>query len=258
MNTNTLYLAYTSSTTKSYWCHLCKKEFNKIFIENIDIQCRFCSNNFCEEINLTEDLEQHPSTFIPYQSSSNTNINTNTNNNNLNANQRPNTQNTSSSAITGNSLFNLVMTTRSNRPRTTSSLLDMIFNLLRERNTEENNMENIINYIMQNDPNRYGNPPASKSVLDSLERITVNEFNLSEISKEISSSSENNCSVCKDNFEFGNIGLKLPCKHFFHEECIMPWLKERNSCPTCRFELPTDDADYEARRNNNVNVNITN
>ena len=31
---------------------------------------------------------------------------------------------------------------RTNRPRTTSSLLDMIFSLLRDRNTEENNMEN--------------------------------------------------------------------------------------------------------------------
>ena len=247
---NALDLAYTTSTTKSYWCHLCKKEFNKIFIENTEIQCRFCGNHFCEEINQIEDLEQHPSTFIPYESSINQNqiANTISTNSNINSNalQRLNSQSASSSANTGNSLFNLVMMTRSNRPRTTSSLLDMIFNLLRDRNTEENNMENIINYIMQNDPNRYGNPPASKSVLEALERIKVNESNLSEIGKE--SSCENNCSVCKDNFEVGQIVLKLTCKHFFHEECIMPWLKERNSCPTCRFELPTDDPEYEARK----------
>lgn len=239
---NTLDLAYTTSTTKSYWCHLCKKEFNKIFIENVDIQCRFCGNNFCEEINQSEDLEQHPSTFVPYESANSQNQN----NNSENQNQRQQVV-SSFSTNTRNSLFNLVMMTRSNRPRTTSSLLDMIFNLLRDRNTEENNMENIINYIMQNDPNRYGNPPASKSVIETLEKIVVNELNKNEIGKE---GSCENCSVCKDDFEISQMILKLPCKHIFHEECIMPWMKERNSCPTCRFELPTDDPDYEARKNN--------
>jgi len=235
---NALDLAYTTSITKSYWCHLCKKEFNKIFIEHVDVQCRFCGNNFCEEIIQNEDLEQHPSNFIPYESTQNSN------NTNRTQNQ---SQTTSSSTNTRNSLFNLVMMSRSNRPRTTSSLLDMIFNLLRDRNTEENSMENIINYIMQNDPNRYGNPPASKSVIETLEKIIVNEENLNEIGKE---GSCENCSVCKDIFEVNQLIVKIPCKHIFHEECIMPWLKERNSCPTCRFELPTDDPDYESRKNN--------
>lgn len=227
---NTIDLPYTTSITKSYWCHLCKKDFNRIFIENVEIQCRFCGNNFCEEINPLEDLQEHPSAFIPYE----------------NTNRRPST-NSSSSTNTRNSLLNFVLMPRTNRPRTTSSLLDMIFSLLRDRNTEENNMENIINYIMANDPNRYGNPPASKEVLNNLEKIIVNDENLSLLIKEASCE---NCSVCKDDFEISQIVLKLPCKHIFHDDCIMPWLKERNSCPTCRNELPTDDPDYEARKNN--------
>jgi len=240
---NTLDLVYTTSTTKTFWCHLCKREFNKIFIENVDIQCRYCGNFFCEEINPNEDFDQHPSTFIPYESS-NTNNNSNPRINQSNSN---NTNTASSSVNTRNSLFNMVMLSRSNRPRTTSSLLDMIFNLLRERNTEENSMENIINYIMQNDPNRYGNPPASKNAVETLEKIIVNEENLNEIGKE---GCCDNCSVCKDIFEITQQILKLPCKHIFHDDCIMPWLKERNSCPTCRYELATDDPDYESRRNN--------
>ena len=49
--------------------------------------------------------------------------------------------------------------------------------------------------------------------------------------------------------------MDLPCNHYFHEECIMPWLNQHDSCPICRFELKTDDDDYEKmklQRNENI------
>jgi E3 ubiquitin-protein ligase RNF115/126 len=225
---NSLDLGYSTSTTKVYWCHLCKKEFNKIFIENVEVQCRFCGNNFCEETSSERGVD-HPSNFQPYESSSS------------------NAGNQSAPGMTNgtraSSLLNMIYMPRPGRPRTTSSFLDMIINVLGGLN-EENNMENIINYILANDPNRYGNPPASKKSIDSLEKIIINDSNL----KLLFNDCDNSCPVCKDCFEIDQKALTLPCKHIFHDDCILPWFKERNSCPTCRYELATDDPDYEARK----------
>ncbi|KAI8130839.1 E3 ubiquitin-protein ligase RNF181 homolog [Lucilia cuprina] len=56
------------------------------------------------------------------------------------------------------------------------------------------------------------------------------------------------CAVCKQPAENGEKYKILPCKHEFHEECILLWLKKANSCPMCRYELETDDEAYEELR----------
>lgn len=50
----------------------------------------------------------------------------------------------------------------------------------------------------------------------------------------------NDCSICFQNYEKGD-GVKLPCNHIFHNECILPWLKDKNTCPLCRHPVVNCD-----------------
>lgn len=102
-------------------------------------------------------------------------------------------------------------------------------------------LEQLIQQLAENDPNRYGTPPAAKSAVDLLPDV--------KISKELMAADDGEqCAVCKDEFEIGAEAKQMPCKHLYHKDCIIPWLELHNSCPVCRFELPTDDPDYENRR----------
>ncbi|CAI7897127.1 unnamed protein product [Closterium sp. NIES-53] len=56
------------------------------------------------------------------------------------------------------------------------------------------------------------------------------------------------CSVCREKWEIGDKLREMPCSHRFHVDCLQPWLDEHNSCPLCRYEMPTDDHAYERRK----------
>ncbi|KAF0930204.1 hypothetical protein E2562_030851 [Oryza meyeriana var. granulata] len=105
-------------------------------------------------------------------------------------------------------------------------------------------LEQLIEQLAENDPNRYGTPPAAKSALSTLPDVIVTDamFAAAEGAE---------CAVCKEDFSPGEGAKQMPCKHIYHAECIIPWLELHNSCPICRFELPTDDPDYEGRKKSN-------
>jgi len=56
------------------------------------------------------------------------------------------------------------------------------------------------------------------------------------------------CPVCLKGLEEEDVINRLPCKHQFHKECIVPWLQKTCSCPVCRHQLPTDDKAFEEMR----------
>lgn len=48
------------------------------------------------------------------------------------------------------------------------------------------------------------------------------------------------CSICRDDFTVGSEAVKLPCKHYYHADCLKPWLERNHTCPLCRHPLPTE------------------
>ncbi|OIW12762.1 hypothetical protein TanjilG_24695 [Lupinus angustifolius] len=91
-----------------------------------------------------------------------------------------------------------------------------------------------------------GAPPAAKSAVDALPTVEITA------EKEAVA-----CAICKDMVGVGGVAKRLPCGHQYHGDCIVPWLGSRNSCPVCRFELPTDDKEYEQQRKNKRVMNIS-
>lgn len=85
-------------------------------------------------------------------------------------------------------------------------------------------------------------PPASYRAIQQIPLISITPEDLAEpVNRE--------CCVCLESYELGQQVVRLPCAHLFHGSCIRDWLLESScTCPVCRYELPTDDADYEAGR----------
>ncbi|KAM3141239.1 hypothetical protein pb186bvf_006624 [Paramecium bursaria] len=63
------------------------------------------------------------------------------------------------------------------------------------------------------------------------------EEHISKIQKMKMGKSSKDCYICQSDFVKGVIIMKLPCKHIFHEGCIVPWFQKQHFCPNCRFDI---------------------
>jgi len=53
--------------------------------------------------------------------------------------------------------------------------------------------------------------------------------------------SEDKCIICQYNFiELESI-VGLPCKHFFHFNCLKPWVDKQHYCPLCKTNIRKED-----------------
>ncbi|XP_057684404.1 E3 ubiquitin-protein ligase RNF115 isoform X2 [Corythoichthys intestinalis] len=73
-----------------------------------------------------------------------------------------------------------------------------------------------------------GPPPAEKNMISSLPTVCISEEQ-TECRLE--------CTICREEYSSGESVRKLPCLHYFHSQCIVPWLELHDTCPVCRKSL---------------------
>ncbi|XP_006279343.2 uncharacterized protein LOC17874466 [Capsella rubella] len=110
---------------------------------------------------------------------------------------------------------------------------------------DERGFEELLEQLAEADNSRRIAPPASVTCIRNLPRVITGE---DDVKKGLV------CAICKELFFVGNETTQLPCLHLYHAHCIVPWLSSHNSCPLCRYELPTDDKDYEEGKQNVLDV----
>lgn len=101
--------------------------------------------------------------------------------------------------------------------------------------------------LMGGGPHLQGQPPASAEAKSNLQRLQfITQHQISQCPK---------CLVCLEEFpvdgqstpqEGDECVRQMPCKHLFHQACIFKWLENSNQCPTCRYEIMTDNGDYNS------------
>eukprot|EP01038_Epipyxis_sp_PR26KG_P008573 gene8573-11585_t len=99
-------------------------------------------------------------------------------------------------------------------------------------------MQQFVNQANNNDKKP---PPAGANAIRSLPMVKVTADDLLEASNK-------ECLVCLDEHKLGSLACKLPCGHLFHKPCVTEWLEKHCTCPICRYEIETDDQQYENQR----------
>lgn len=95
-------------------------------------------------------------------------------------------------------------------------------------------LDRIISNLMEVNPQSNAAPPASEDALSKMVRKPVD-------AEMLGTDDKTECSICIDEMKIGDTAMFLPCKHWFHEDCVVLWLKEHNTCPICRTPIEKND-----------------
>ncbi|KAJ0087141.1 hypothetical protein Patl1_09527 [Pistacia atlantica] len=271
--------AFSDTDTTQYWCYHCEKRVSIETLANLpDVVCHECKNGFVESIpaptfsppTLTPDhvddpsfgsqflqvlrLIAHAAHFLRIELDGweNDDDDDDANENEQNQNDEEEEDNEDDEDHEGGGEDHYFATrarTGRNRILDWAEILmglednSIEFRLEVPDYVDAAGYEALLQNLAESDGGRRGAPPAAKSAVLELPTVEI----LSEQEAIV-------CAICKDMVNVGETATKLPCAHLYHRDCIVPWLGSRNSCPVCRFELPTDDPEYEEERHKRVSV----
>ncbi|ESO13103.1 hypothetical protein HELRODRAFT_188105 [Helobdella robusta] len=102
-------------------------------------------------------------------------------------------------------------------------------------------LDNIITQLL-NQMENSGPAPAKKEDIDNLPDVLVSATQIDLFAQ---------CSVCMDYFIVEERVKELPCHHFYHEDCIVPWLKMHGTCPICRYSISPDESPKKTETSSN-------
>ncbi|XP_050733362.1 E3 ubiquitin-protein ligase RNF126-like isoform X2 [Eriocheir sinensis] len=85
-------------------------------------------------------------------------------------------------------------------------------------------LDTIITQLM-NQLDGTGPPPLTK---EQISQIPTSKITKEQCDKGLQ------CSVCMEDFTVDESVRRLDCDHFFHNDCIIPWLELHGTCPICR------------------------
>ncbi|RYP55050.1 hypothetical protein DL768_000366 [Monosporascus sp. mg162] len=96
-------------------------------------------------------------------------------------------------------------------------------------------LDHIITNLMEANPQSNAPPPASE---DAIAKLPKKKLDAEMLGPEL----KGECTICIDEVSVGDEVTALPCKHWFHNDCVVLWLKQHNTCPICRASITGEAA----------------
>ncbi|CAD5315637.1 unnamed protein product [Arabidopsis thaliana] len=231
-----------------YWCHMCSQTVNPVM--EAEIKCPFCQSGFVEEMEDDDDHDSSDPADVRANNSlwapilmelMNDPVRRRRNQSVESVEDNQNEVQTENNEDDGeNDLDWQLQEILRRRRRHSAAVLQLLQGIRAGLSVESESTGNggdyfigpgfemLLQRLAENDPNRYGTPPAKKEAVEALATVKIEETL--------------QCSVCLDDFEIGTEAKLMPCTHKFHSDCLLPWLELHSSCPVCRYQLPADEA----------------